>query len=242
MQFQGKAAYRGPVRSRRCAAARLPRRHRAAAQPDSHRAVRPGAVQSLVRRPRTGEDRTAWFAPPPGWSGTCVPNGFGVPVWMHHFDWPYRQLLRAPWYSGLAQGNGLSLLVRAAKATGDSGFCRGAHRPSSRLRLDVAEGGVLVTDDRGASGSRNISSIRQATFSTASSGRSGASTTTRDGAARQQRRSSSSACVSTLDSDAAGVSTPVGGRSTSCRPAAVRCWRAGTTTSCTSCSFGSCSG
>src|SRR5215813_4407882 len=37
------------------------------------------------------------------------PNAHGVPVWHHHFDWEYRDTLKAPWYSGLAQGQGISL-------------------------------------------------------------------------------------------------------------------------------------
>ena len=32
---------------------------------------------------------------------------------MHHFDFEYRDTLKSPWYSGLAQGQGLSVLVRA---------------------------------------------------------------------------------------------------------------------------------
>ena len=31
-------------------------------------------------------------------------NSFDVPVWNHLFDWEYRTPLKAPWYSGLAQG------------------------------------------------------------------------------------------------------------------------------------------
>ncbi len=27
-------------------------------------------------------------------------NSWGLSVWQHHFDWPYRDLLVAPWYSG----------------------------------------------------------------------------------------------------------------------------------------------
>jgi hypothetical protein len=68
---------------------------------------------------------------------------------MHDFDWPYKELLRAPWYSGLAQGNGLSLLVRAAVATNDSRYADAAHLAFAPLSLHVERGGVLVTDDQG---------------------------------------------------------------------------------------------
>jgi heparosan-N-sulfate-glucuronate 5-epimerase len=81
------------------------------------------------------------------------PNAHGIPVWMHHFDWPYRQTLRAPWYSGLAQGCGLSMLVRAAAAsTGTSrgaSFGAAAHEAFRSMLLPVADGGVLATDSQG---------------------------------------------------------------------------------------------
>src|SRR5580698_7197057 len=47
-------------------------------------------------------------------------NSQGLAVWNHHFDWEYRDTLRAPWYSALAQGQGISLLVRAHKEWRDS--------------------------------------------------------------------------------------------------------------------------
>jgi hypothetical protein len=77
------------------------------------------------------------------------PNRHGVPVWMHHFDWPYRQRLIAPWYSGLAQGAGVSMLVRAARITGEKVYARAAHAAFEPLRLGVTAGGVLVTDASG---------------------------------------------------------------------------------------------
>ncbi len=40
-------------------------------------------------------------------------NRFGISVWNHHFNWEYRNPLKSPWYSGLAQGQGISLLLRA---------------------------------------------------------------------------------------------------------------------------------
>src|SRR5256885_10427284 len=53
-------------------------------------------------------------------------NAGGVAVWNHHFDWEYRSRLRAPWYSGLAQGQGISLLVRAYAETSDSKYLEAA--------------------------------------------------------------------------------------------------------------------
>ena len=31
-------------------------------------------------------------------------NKYGLKVWMHYFDFEYRDTLKSPWYSGLAQG------------------------------------------------------------------------------------------------------------------------------------------
>ena len=77
------------------------------------------------------------------------PNGQGVPVWQHHFDWEYRVPLRAPWYSGLAQGQGISLLVRAHQESGDRIYADAATAAFEALERDVQSGGVRHTDERG---------------------------------------------------------------------------------------------
>jgi heparosan-N-sulfate-glucuronate 5-epimerase len=148
MRFQGKAAYAGPFD-----AAGVPLLDY---RGDIGRQHNPIAIAQygLARFNRwcstaAAADRTAWFAVAQWLTRELKPNTYGVPVWFHHFDWPYRQLLKAPWYSGLAQGNGLSLLVRVAQATGDSTFADTAHRAFQSFRRTVSEGGVLVEDDRG---------------------------------------------------------------------------------------------
>jgi hypothetical protein len=100
---------------------------------------------------RTGAvtDRAAWVAVADWLSTRVQPNPHGVPVWMHHFDWPYRQTLQAPWYSGLAQGSGLSMLVRAARETGNATYAEAAHRAYVAFERQVTEGGVIAIDDRG---------------------------------------------------------------------------------------------
>jgi hypothetical protein len=95
------------------------------------------------------DDRSGWVTAADWLAARMRPNQHGVAVWMHDFDWPYRQWLRAPWYSGLAQGAGLSLLVRAARATRHEGYAAAAHQAFEPLCRDVAEGGVLVTDAKG---------------------------------------------------------------------------------------------
>jgi hypothetical protein len=76
-------------------------------------------------------------------------NPSGLWVWNHHFDWEYRTRLKAPWYSGLAQGQGMSLLVRAHSLTGDRRFLDGADRAFASFLHSTDEGGVAFTDQRG---------------------------------------------------------------------------------------------
>jgi hypothetical protein len=75
------------------------------------------------------------------------PGGFWV--WNHHFDFEYRSPLRAPWYSGLAQGQGISLLVRAHAETRDPRYLDAARRAFKCMQADVTQGGVIFTDEFG---------------------------------------------------------------------------------------------
>ena len=70
-------------------------------------------------------------------------------VWNHHFNWEYRDTLKAPWYSGLAQGQGISLLVRAHKESGEAGYLDAARRSLAAFFQPTSNGGVAFTDDRG---------------------------------------------------------------------------------------------
>jgi heparosan-N-sulfate-glucuronate 5-epimerase len=76
-------------------------------------------------------------------------NSHGLSVWNHHFDWEYRDTLQAPWYSGLAQGQGISLLVRAHKESNDSRFLEAARRAFASFQHSIADGGVAFTDESG---------------------------------------------------------------------------------------------
>jgi len=77
------------------------------------------------------------------------PNAHGVAVWNHHFNWEYRDTLRAPWYSALAQGQGISLLVRAYKETSDAKYLDAARQAFVSFERPIAEGGVAFTDESG---------------------------------------------------------------------------------------------
>src|SRR5207253_2434564 len=73
-------------------------------------------------------------------------NASGISVWNHHFDWDYRTPLRAPWYSALAQGQGISLLVRAYRETNNAVYLHAAQRAFGSFQKDINAGGVTFTD------------------------------------------------------------------------------------------------
>lgn len=77
------------------------------------------------------------------------PHAVGSWVWNHHFDWEYRSTLKAPWYSALAQGQGISLLVRAFRETGADRYLEAAQRAFTCFLKSSGEGGVTFTDERG---------------------------------------------------------------------------------------------
>lgn len=76
-------------------------------------------------------------------------NPGGLLVWNHHFDFEYRSPLRAPWYSGLAQGQGISVLVRAYSDTQDHRYLSAARLAFECMKTEVGEGGVIFTDEQG---------------------------------------------------------------------------------------------
>jgi heparosan-N-sulfate-glucuronate 5-epimerase len=148
MRFQGKAAYAGPFDD-----SGIPLLDY---RGDIGRQYNPIAIAQygLARfnrwcETRADADRRRWMNVAEWLAGHLQPNAHGVRVWFHHFDWPYRELLQAPWYSGLAQGNGLSMLVRAAAATGDPSFATAAHEAFESFERPVSSGGVILTDERG---------------------------------------------------------------------------------------------
>lgn len=77
------------------------------------------------------------------------PNAQGVAVWNHHFDWEYRDTLKAPWYSALAQGQGISMLLRAHKESGDARYLDGARQAFASFQRPIGQGGVTFTDESG---------------------------------------------------------------------------------------------
>jgi hypothetical protein len=76
-------------------------------------------------------------------------NSKGILVWNHHFNWEYRNTLKAPWYSALAQGQGISLLVRAHKESGDDRYLDAFRAAFASFLHPAGEGGVAFIDESG---------------------------------------------------------------------------------------------
>ena len=73
-------------------------------------------------------------------------NSNDIYVWNHTFDWTYKQTLKNPWYSGLAQGQGLSVLVRAYDETNNGKYIEAIHKVVDSFFCSVDNGGVTFTD------------------------------------------------------------------------------------------------
>jgi hypothetical protein len=100
---------------------------------------------------RTGdqEHRRKFVAVADWLVGNLEQNPAGQWVWNHHFDWEYRTLLKAPWYSALAQGQGISLLVRASRETGNPSYLEAAQRAFETFLKNTNKGGITYVDGEG---------------------------------------------------------------------------------------------
>lgn len=76
-------------------------------------------------------------------------NAHGYLVWNHHFDWEYWKVLKAPWYSGLAQGQCISVLLRASLLTKKESYLEAACKAFEVFRYDLSSGGVRSIDPQG---------------------------------------------------------------------------------------------
>tara|TARA_Y100000768_G_scaffold388808_1_gene387379 strand:+ start:16502 stop:17473 length:972 start_codon:yes stop_codon:yes gene_type:complete len=76
-------------------------------------------------------------------------NDNNIKVWMHKFNFEYRDTLKKPWYSGLAQGQGLSLLLRALKETKNIKYEKSIADVYKSFQFDINEGGVICIDKFG---------------------------------------------------------------------------------------------
>jgi len=62
--------------------------------------------------------------------------------WTHFMAMPHSYWLRPPWLSGMAQGEGASLFVRVAGATGNDRYAEAAVRALAPMRVSSRAGGV----------------------------------------------------------------------------------------------------
>ena len=76
-------------------------------------------------------------------------NDHGIDVWMHHFNFEYKTILKSPWYSGLAQGLGLSVLVRAYKELKKEKYLIAHQKAWISMLKKINEGGVVFVDEKG---------------------------------------------------------------------------------------------
>ncbi len=104
---------------------------------------------NLFQRDGSAEQRKKFVASADWLRDNLEKNRSGRWVWNHHFDWEYRSPLKAPWYSGLAQGQGISMLVRAHKDTADPAYLEAADRAFDSFMKSTEEGGVMFTDQSG---------------------------------------------------------------------------------------------
>ena len=104
---------------------------------------------NLWRRTDDPERRRKFFLIADWLFSNLEPNRHGILVWNHHFDWEYRDPLKAPWYSALAQGQGISVLVRAHHESGDPRYLDAASSAFFAFQQSVDNGGVAFTDESG---------------------------------------------------------------------------------------------
>lgn len=148
MTFAGKAAYPGPFDAD--GVPRLDYHGTIGVQYNPIAIAQYGLAHYNLFEERGGEDHRRKFLAQADWlvrSLELNPKGFNV--WNHHFDFDYRERLIAPWYSGLAQGQGLSALARAYQLTGDERYLDAMRKAYAVFEREGAQGGVLFTEPSG---------------------------------------------------------------------------------------------
>lgn len=71
-------------------------------------------------------------------------NGVDVLRLPYLFDYPF-YALSSPWYSGMAQGHAMIVLLHAYKITSETRYLSYAEKLFNVLKIPLADGGVLVT-------------------------------------------------------------------------------------------------
>jgi len=79
-----------------------------------------------------------------------IKTDHGTYLWPTFFEFEYFRTLKSPWFSGLAQGQGLSVLVRAFVETGSNEYRTAAEHVYESLTLPIESGGVVYVDNDGS--------------------------------------------------------------------------------------------
>lgn len=148
MPFTAKANYQGPCDS--CGIPMLDYRGSIGLQYNPIAIAQYGlGNHTLYRRTGDPEKRRRFLLMADWMAGSLERNHAKLWLWMHKFDWDYRETLKKPWYSALAQGQGISLLVRAYQETGGSHYLDAAHRAFAPFKVEISDGGVTYVDQHG---------------------------------------------------------------------------------------------
>lgn len=116
----------------------------------SHSPLEIASPPSAARNDSESEQRRHKFLAVADWLvANLEQNPAGLWVWNHHFDWEYRTPLKAPWYSALSQGQGISLLVRAHRETENPVYLEAAQRAFETFLKTTDEGGVTCVNGEG---------------------------------------------------------------------------------------------
>jgi len=75
-------------------------------------------------------------------------EGRGFYVWEYHFDFVPREM-KAPWISAMAQGQGISVLLRAYELTEEEKYLEAAEAALEAFEIPIGEGGVMHADEKG---------------------------------------------------------------------------------------------
>ncbi|MBN1183773.1 MAG: hypothetical protein JXB49_15885 [Bacteroidales bacterium] len=73
-----------------------------------------------------------------------MPEGFGV--WLHNFEFPIYKLT-PPWISAMAQGQGISVMLRAYQITKDEQYFDIAQKAFNAFQFDINDCGVAAYDE-----------------------------------------------------------------------------------------------
>ena len=77
------------------------------------------------------------------WLASHVEPHGNYSLWQFNFNWPfYGHTLHGPWYSGMAQGLGIEVMLKAWESSGNETYLRVANSSLNALAVSYSVGGV----------------------------------------------------------------------------------------------------